>query len=319
MNEIIDPHRVTSCPENEEPPGFSLLLQMESPVDDASAGLFQKPAGKELLAGTAGSVLVHCLLLTSFLLHAHYLQPPRPVLHPFMNVYLASIENAGERPGNFGASDLEEGGQDSAGCLVEAKQTESVEALTPPALVRRELESSRVEESISERKRADHKAKPRPRSKKPEAVKSPAPLPKTGAEDIEGSAQSQPGHSPDSGTGIDPGRSSQGRASGSGSAGGEFDAAVVDDAPRVLSKCEPVYPQKARSLGICGKVVLRFLVEPNGRVSHPGIVEAHPRGYFEQSALEAVRRWRFKPGYVHGKAVATWFTLPVQFKLVDEE
>lgn len=318
MNEIFDPHGVSCCPEDEAPQGL-LLFQMESPVDDAPAGLFQKSAGKELLAGTAGSVLVHCLLLTSFLLHAHYFQPPMPVLPPFINVYPASIEDAGDTPGNSGAGSLEEGGQNGAGHVAEAKQAEPVEALTP-AVVSREMELSQVEESAPKRRRTDHEPKAKSRSRKPEnLVKSQTPAPNTGAEEIGGSAASLPGYDPGSGTGNDPGPSSQGSASGSGSARGEFDAAAVDDAPRVLSKCEPVYPPRARSLGICGKVVLRFLVEPNGQVSHPGILEAHPRGYFEQSALEAVRRWRFRPGYVQGKAVATWFVLPVRFKLIDEE
>jgi protein TonB len=46
-------------------------------------------------------------------------------------------------------------------------------------------------------------------------------------------------------------------------------------------------------------------------------VESNPQGYFEQSALEAIRHWRFKPGIYRGKAVATWVTLPIQFRLTE--
>lgn len=100
---------------------------------------------------------------------------------------------------------------------------------------------------------------------------------------------------------------------------GEFDAATVDKIPQILKKIDPAYPGRARSLGICGKVVVRFLVEPDGRVSKPSIVEAHPKGFFEQSTLEALRHWQFKPGCLNGKDVATWVILPVQFRLAEQD
>ena len=91
----------------------------------------------------------------------------------------------------------------------------------------------------------------------------------------------------------------------------------MDQIPQAVQKVEPLYPPRARKQGVCGKVVLRFLVEPDGHVSRPSIVEANPEGYFEQSALDAIRHWRFKPGIYRGKAVATWVVLPVQFKLTS--
>jgi protein TonB len=110
------------------------------------------------------------------------------------------------------------------------------------------------------------------------------------------------------------GSAGPGRGLGNGSAG-EFDAASVDRAPQILKKVDPVYPPTARSLGVSGKVVVRFLVGPDGSVSKPSIIEAQPKGYFEESTLEALRRWHFKPGNFKGKDVATWVILPVQFRL----
>ena len=91
----------------------------------------------------------------------------------------------------------------------------------------------------------------------------------------------------------------------------------MDKIPQPLHRVEPLYPQRARKQGICGKVVLRFLVEADGHVSRPSILEANPVGYFEQSALDAIRHWRFKPGVFRGRAVATWVVLPVQFQLTS--
>jgi protein TonB len=125
------------------------------------------------------------------------------------------------------------------------------------------------------------------------------------------------GSNPRGGEGVvqNAGPARSGSGSGTGAQTGEFDSAAVDQIPQILQKIEPDYPPRARRQCVCGRVVLRFLVQTDGRVSRASIVEASPAGYFEQSALEAVRHWHFKPGIYRGKAVATWVTLPIQFKL----
>jgi len=60
-------------------------------------------------------------------------------------------------------------------------------------------------------------------------------------------------------------------------------------------------------------VVLKFLVESNGCVARPFVLEAHPEGVFEKSVLEAIGRWRFKPGSRSGNPVAAWVVLTFQF------
>lgn len=97
----------------------------------------------------------------------------------------------------------------------------------------------------------------------------------------------------------------------------EFQLGEVDQAPKILSKAEPSYPYTARRRKIAGKVIVRFLVDPKGKVQKPRIIEANPEGVFEDSVLAAIRKWRFKPGYFKGKAVATWVVLPVHFKLTS--
>lgn len=106
--------------------------------------------------------------------------------------------------------------------------------------------------------------------------------------------------------------------SGSPSVGkSEFQLGEVDEAPRIISKAEPSYPYTARRRKIDGKVIVRFLVDPKGKVQKPRIIQANPEGVFEDSVLAAIRKWRFKPGYFKGQAVATWVVLPVYFKLTS--
>jgi len=89
----------------------------------------------------------------------------------------------------------------------------------------------------------------------------------------------------------------------------------VDRLPRILEKVKPAYPEHARRLRRTGVVTLRFLVDAEGRVRQPRVVEAAPAGLFEDSALAAVRRWRFSPAMRQGRPVAVWLILPVRFTL----
>lgn len=95
----------------------------------------------------------------------------------------------------------------------------------------------------------------------------------------------------------------------------EFGSDEVDQAPRVVKQERPVYPLVARRRNLSGKVTVKFLVDQTGRVAKPKILEAHPQGIFEESVLESVTKWQFKPGMYRGKEVATWVVLPIQFRL----
>ncbi|MCD4812455.1 energy transducer TonB [bacterium] len=94
-----------------------------------------------------------------------------------------------------------------------------------------------------------------------------------------------------------------------------FDIAEVDQAPKVVYQVAPVYPLAARNKGIEGKVVIKFIVHADGSVSSIKIQSAAPANLFEQSAINAVKKWRFKPGRRNNNPVATSVELPLEFKL----
>ena len=64
----------------------------------------------------------------------------------------------------------------------------------------------------------------------------------------------------------------------------------------VMSAPTPLYPQRARALGIEGWVMLSFSVDVSGSVIPFSIetVNEQPEGYFEGAALSAVRRMNFE-------------------------
>ncbi|MBV8145129.1 MAG: TonB family protein [Gammaproteobacteria bacterium] len=65
----------------------------------------------------------------------------------------------------------------------------------------------------------------------------------------------------------------------------------------------PQFPDVARVRGIDGWVDLQFVVGTDGAVSDVTVVGAQPVGIFEQSALDALRHWRYQPVMHDGHAV----------------
>lgn len=111
-----------------------------------------------------------------------------------------------------------------------------------------------------------------------------------------------------------------GGGSGGGAGGGigpgaGSGAGPGSGAPVLVRYVEPEYPARARRRGISGQVTVTFFVTPQGQVRDPRIVIAHPEGYFEQSVLDAVPRWRFDPAMDHGRPTGIWMSLPVRFDL----
>ena len=65
----------------------------------------------------------------------------------------------------------------------------------------------------------------------------------------------------------------------------------------LVERVEPKFPAQAVREGIeQGSVTVKFTVEPDGSVSNPTVTDAKPRrGIFDDAALRAVAKWKFKP------------------------
>ncbi|MDE6071680.1 MAG: M56 family metallopeptidase [Muribaculaceae bacterium] len=79
------------------------------------------------------------------------------------------------------------------------------------------------------------------------------------------------------------------------------------------------YPEDAIDNREEGLVVVRFIVEADGSIKSAEIVKS-VTPTLDSEALRVVKSMpKWHPGKNKGKAVATWFTLPVSFKLPPEE
>ena len=75
--------------------------------------------------------------------------------------------------------------------------------------------------------------------------------------------------------------------------------------PKLKKSVRPNYTREAMSAGIAGKVELRGVVEPNGRVSDILVLRPLGGGLSEE-AVKAAKQFEFVPGMLDGMPVRRW-------------
>ncbi len=81
-------------------------------------------------------------------------------------------------------------------------------------------------------------------------------------------------------------------------------------------RIEPQYPRKAAINNVQGSVTLQFDIDKDGNTKNIRVIDATPKGYFEQSSRKAVSKWRYNvkkedgsPVEVEGQVVTLDFKL----------
>ena len=82
--------------------------------------------------------------------------------------------------------------------------------------------------------------------------------------------------------------------------------------PRPLLCPAPGYPDALKKSGVKGRAVVALRISPEGRVVEPSVQSATDPA-FGESALAAVRDWRFVPGVREGQPVETRVAIPFGF------
>lgn len=82
------------------------------------------------------------------------------------------------------------------------------------------------------------------------------------------------------------------------------------------SKLQPEYPELARVARLEGNVILQAIIHADGSVGELEILRCNrPSMGFEESAINAVKQWRYEPATQNGRPVEVYFTVFVEFKL----
>lgn len=85
-------------------------------------------------------------------------------------------------------------------------------------------------------------------------------------------------------------------------------------APVLVSKVEPKYPEPARKGRMEGAVVIQAIITTDGEVRDARV--ARPVSpLLDEAALVAVRQWKYRPATLDGKPVRVYLTITVTFSL----
>lgn len=90
---------------------------------------------------------------------------------------------------------------------------------------------------------------------------------------------------------------------------------IIDNEVVPLVRIPPQYPRVAARRGIEGVVTVQFIITKDGTVRDAKVIKAEPSNVFNDEAIEAVLKWKFKPKLVEGQPVERQATQEIEFKL----
>ncbi len=99
---------------------------------------------------------------------------------------------------------------------------------------------------------------------------------------------------------------------------GSGDSDPIDSGVVPLLEVRPIYPRRAQARNIEGDITVEFTVQTDGSVDDAVVVSTEPEGIegiFDDAALTAISKWKFKAKTVNGIAVTLRATKKIHFNL----
>ena len=90
---------------------------------------------------------------------------------------------------------------------------------------------------------------------------------------------------------------------------------AIDNPGTIKAAIAPMYPQKPLVSKTEGWVKIKINVNEFGLVSSATVIDAKPARVFNAAAIKAVKKWKFHPETIDGKAVPFQATQTIEFKL----
>ncbi|MEM1112513.1 MAG: energy transducer TonB [Pseudomonadota bacterium] len=95
---------------------------------------------------------------------------------------------------------------------------------------------------------------------------------------------------------------------GQGLAG--FDTDVIP-----VVRTAPTYPRAAKQAKLEGYVTMAVTIRPDGTVSGASVIESDPPRIFDKAAMDAMKRWKFRPKIVDGTPQSQRARQTIEFRL----
>lgn len=89
------------------------------------------------------------------------------------------------------------------------------------------------------------------------------------------------------------------------------------EAPVPVRMVPPKFPAEMRREGTGGVVTVKCTIDEKGNVTEP-VVEKASNDAFIAPALEALRKWKFKPAKKGGTPIPLKVSIPIQFSISDD-
>ncbi len=105
------------------------------------------------------------------------------------------------------------------------------------------------------------------------------------------------------------------RGKSSGDDEDSMEGAEGSEAPSPTLKTQPIYPSTLLKKGIGGKVLITAVISTSGQVVKANIKGSSGYSELDNSALQAVLKWKFKPGKRNGKEVQATCIIPYTFEV----
>jgi len=86
-----------------------------------------------------------------------------------------------------------------------------------------------------------------------------------------------------------------------------------DEAPVPIARVAADYPDSAEEQGIEGEVLVRVIVDTNGRVTEASAETGNADPILIDAAIIAAQKWRFEPATRYGEPVEASITIPFRF------
>ncbi|MAL16829.1 MAG: hypothetical protein CL670_08350 [Balneola sp.] len=96
---------------------------------------------------------------------------------------------------------------------------------------------------------------------------------------------------------------------------------IVDEMPEIEGGVQEIYkhidyPRGAMSAKVQGRVFIKFVVDENGEIKDPKIIKDIGAGCGD-AAVKGLKKVKFSPGKLNGKAVKVYYTLPINFQITE--
>ncbi|ENQ5770646.1 energy transducer TonB [Vibrio fluvialis] len=93
-------------------------------------------------------------------------------------------------------------------------------------------------------------------------------------------------------------------------------APILVDRPSFVSRpIRPNYPRLAQKRGIEGVATYEVWLDAQGRQIKQILISSSGTEMLDQSALDAIKQWKFSPHIINGEALAHRVQIPVRFRL----